>query len=118
MLSQRQDQRPQGGMRKRQFDGPDRGVSKRPTGVPETVFRLLVQTKRVGSLIGKGGSIIKQMREETGARITIADAPQVRSELKDGSFSCDPFPALDKSSDSQCCLHGCQQESTYKMILP
>ena len=76
-MAEMQDQRSFSGPRKRQFDGPDRGQAKRPAGMPETVFRLLVPGKRVGSLIGKGGSIIKQMREETGARITVADAPPV-----------------------------------------
>lgn len=78
-MNQMQDQRSSNGPRKRQFDGPDRGQAKRPAGIPETLFRLLVPGKRVGSLIGKGGSIIKQMREETGARITVADAPPVSS---------------------------------------
>ena len=34
-------------------------------------FRLLVQTSQIGCLIGKGGSIIKQIRSETGATVRV-----------------------------------------------
>ena len=34
-------------------------------------FRLLVQTSQIGCLIGKGGSIIKQIRGETGATVRV-----------------------------------------------
>ncbi|KAF5787874.1 putative K domain-containing protein [Helianthus annuus] len=37
----------------------------------ETVFRILCPASKTGGLIGKGGAIIRQFREETGARIRI-----------------------------------------------
>lgn len=37
-------------------------------------FRVLVKSSRVGSIIGRAGSVIKQLSEETGARIRILDA--------------------------------------------
>eukprot|EP00271_Cylindrocystis_brebissonii_P015824 TRINITY_DN38860_c0_g1_i1.p1 TRINITY_DN38860_c0_g1~~TRINITY_DN38860_c0_g1_i1.p1 ORF type:complete len:571 (+),score=97.62 TRINITY_DN38860_c0_g1_i1:165-1877(+) len=40
----------------------------------ETIYRLLCPQARTGTVIGKGGSVIKVLREETGARIKIADA--------------------------------------------
>lgn len=40
----------------------------------EIVFRILCPESLVGSIIGKGGSIVKNLRQETGARITIQDA--------------------------------------------
>lgn len=40
----------------------------------ELVFRLLCPSDKIGSVIGKGGSIIHSLRKETGARIKIADA--------------------------------------------
>lgn len=40
----------------------------------ETVFRILCPGTKTGSVIGKQGSIIKALRQETGARIKIADA--------------------------------------------
>lgn len=41
----------------------------------EVVFKLLCQVDKVGSLIGKGGSVIRHLQNETGAYIKIADAP-------------------------------------------
>ncbi|XP_043713741.1 KH domain-containing protein HEN4 [Telopea speciosissima] len=40
----------------------------------EIMFRLLCQIDKVGSLIGKGGCIIRALQGETGASIKIADA--------------------------------------------
>lgn len=40
----------------------------------ETVFRMLIHPSRVGAVIGKGGDHVKQMREETGARVKVAMA--------------------------------------------
>eukprot|EP01018_Ginkgo_biloba_P029386 Gb_18830 [translate_table: standard] len=39
----------------------------------ETVFRILCPEAKAGGVIGKGGSIISQMRQETGARITVQE---------------------------------------------
>ncbi|XP_007023731.2 PREDICTED: KH domain-containing protein HEN4 [Theobroma cacao] len=39
----------------------------------EVVFKLLCQVDKVGSLIGKGGSVIRALQCETGASIKIAD---------------------------------------------
>ncbi|KAA8540169.1 hypothetical protein F0562_024267 [Nyssa sinensis] len=40
----------------------------------ETLFRILCPAIRTGGVIGKGGAIIRQVREETGARIRIDDS--------------------------------------------
>ncbi|XP_049395101.1 KH domain-containing protein HEN4-like isoform X2 [Solanum stenotomum] len=40
----------------------------------DTTYCILCQSKKVGSVIGKGGSIIKALREETQAKITVADS--------------------------------------------
>lgn len=40
----------------------------------ETLFRILCPTTKTGGLIGKGGAIIRQVREETGAKIRIDDS--------------------------------------------
>uniref|UniRef100_A0A1D1YD91 KH domain-containing protein At4g18375 n=1 Tax=Anthurium amnicola TaxID=1678845 RepID=A0A1D1YD91_9ARAE len=39
----------------------------------ETVFRILCPADNTGGVIGKGGSIVRQFREETGARIRVED---------------------------------------------
>lgn len=41
----------------------------------ETLFRILCPATRTGSVIGKGGAVVRQITEETGARIRIDDAP-------------------------------------------
>ena len=58
------------------LDRPDNVRSKegRESGENELVFRLLCPSDKIGSVIGKGGSIIHNLRKETGARIKIADA--------------------------------------------
>lgn len=57
---------------------PDNGREKRLASAAEssmeTTFRILCPGSKTGSIIGKGGSIIKQIRDETGARVKIADA--------------------------------------------
>eukprot|EP00192_Tetraselmis_astigmatica_P003922 CAMPEP_0117656212 /NCGR_PEP_ID=MMETSP0804-20121206/4686_1 /TAXON_ID=1074897 /ORGANISM="Tetraselmis astigmatica, Strain CCMP880" /LENGTH=468 /DNA_ID=CAMNT_0005462603 /DNA_START=63 /DNA_END=1470 /DNA_ORIENTATION=- len=42
-------------------------------GNRETVYRLLAPSKYAGYIIGKGGSLIKQIREETGARLKVVE---------------------------------------------
>ncbi|KAF6165733.1 hypothetical protein GIB67_012630 [Kingdonia uniflora] len=43
-------------------------------GDAETVYRLLCPAKKIGSVIGKGGDIIKAIRDETYAKIKVAEA--------------------------------------------
>ncbi|KAI7984809.1 KH domain-containing protein HEN4 [Camellia lanceoleosa] len=50
------------------------GANHRMVIEEEVVFKLLCQVDKVGSLIGKGGSIIRALQNETGATIKIADA--------------------------------------------
>lgn len=40
----------------------------------DTVYRILCQSKKIGSVIGKGGNIVKALREETRAKITVSDS--------------------------------------------
>lgn len=40
----------------------------------DTVYRILCQSKKIGSVIGKGGNIVKALREETQAKITVSDS--------------------------------------------
>lgn len=41
----------------------------------DNVFRLVVPVAKVGSIIGKGGEIIKKICDETGARVKILEGP-------------------------------------------
>lgn len=65
---------PESRKRSREDIGADEEKSKRLATTQEVLFRLLVSANRVGKLIGKQGTHIKQLRDETGARIRIADA--------------------------------------------
>lgn len=40
----------------------------------DIVYRILCQSKKIGSVIGKGGNIVKALREETQAKITVSDS--------------------------------------------
>ncbi|XP_041025352.1 KH domain-containing protein HEN4 isoform X2 [Juglans microcarpa x Juglans regia] len=57
------------------FSGPENtGSGNRMFLEEEVIFKLLCQLEKVGSLIGKGGCIIRALQSETGASIKIADA--------------------------------------------
>lgn len=45
-------------------------------GPDETVFRILCPESKAGGVIGKGGSIVSQIRQETGARVTVQETVQ------------------------------------------
>ncbi|KAI3803284.1 hypothetical protein L1987_31434 [Smallanthus sonchifolius] len=59
------------------INNPFRAPFKLSSG--ETLFRILCPASKTGGLIGKGGAIIRQFREETGAKIRI-DEPIPGSE--------------------------------------
>lgn len=40
----------------------------------ETIYRILCPVKKIGSVLGRGGDIVKAIREETKAKIRVADS--------------------------------------------
>ncbi|KAK9854477.1 hypothetical protein WJX84_002602 [Apatococcus fuscideae] len=48
--------------------------AKRPALEQPLTFRILCPKHKVGSVIGKGGKIVSQIRRDTGARIKIEEA--------------------------------------------
>lgn len=52
------------------YASPD---AKRQNLGVETVYRLLVPARKVGSVIGKGGQIVKNIREETSSKIRVCE---------------------------------------------
>ncbi|KAJ6364856.1 hypothetical protein OIU76_029765 [Salix suchowensis] len=40
----------------------------------DTVYRTLCPSKKTGGVIGKGGKVVKALREETQSKITVADS--------------------------------------------
>jgi len=63
-----------GQKRGREVELGDAPADKKWPGWPgETVFRLIVQVQKVGSIIGRKGELVKKMCEETRARIKILE---------------------------------------------
>ncbi|CAA3003358.1 KH domain-containing At4g18375-like [Olea europaea subsp. europaea] len=63
-----------GALRKGQGHISVREQSPESSHFSETVYRILCQSKKIGSVIGKGGNIVKALREETQAKITVSDS--------------------------------------------
>ena len=62
------------GKRKRHNAFPSHDHSSGTPKVIETLYRILCPVKKIGSVLGKGGEIVSALREETRAKITVADA--------------------------------------------
>ncbi|KAL6641248.1 hypothetical protein ACP70R_019429 [Stipagrostis hirtigluma subsp. patula] len=70
--------------KKRTHSNSDDGKRKRlnsrhdDTSMPsepiETIYRILCPVKKIGSVLGRGGDIVKALREETKAKIRVADS--------------------------------------------
>ena len=61
-----------GGSKRRHRGGDDR--DSHTIDRDDTVFRYLCPVKKIGSVIGRGGDIVKQLRMETRAKIKIGEA--------------------------------------------
>ncbi|KAL8234016.1 hypothetical protein R6Q59_020116 [Mikania micrantha] len=59
------------GRSKRGNYSDDRGINS--IGSDDTVYRYLCPIKKIGSIMGRGGDIVKQLRSETKAKIRIGD---------------------------------------------
>nr|XP_043614771.1 KH domain-containing protein At4g18375-like [Erigeron canadensis] len=59
------------GRNKRRNSNDDRGLNS--IGPNDTVYRYLCPSIKIGSIMGKGGEIVKQMRAETKAKIRIGE---------------------------------------------
>ncbi|KAI7728931.1 hypothetical protein M8C21_015312 [Ambrosia artemisiifolia] len=57
---------------KRRNNSDDRGFNS--IGSEDTVYRYLCPSKKIGSIMGRGGEIVKQLRSETKAKIRIGDS--------------------------------------------
>lgn len=65
----------------------------------DTVYRILCQSRKIGSIIGKGGGIVKALREETQAKITVADSVPGSDERVILVFSPSTKPAGRQNAD-------------------
>ncbi|CAA7393053.1 unnamed protein product [Spirodela intermedia] len=62
-----------GEYRMMEYDESGGLASKRRAAGQDVIFRMIVPSKQIGRVIGKEGCRIRQIREETGATIKIAD---------------------------------------------
>ncbi|XP_042976664.1 KH domain-containing protein HEN4-like isoform X2 [Carya illinoinensis] len=62
-----------GGNKNGKWNNSSREQSSGESHSVDTVYRILCPAIKIGCVIGKGGSIVKALREETRARITVAD---------------------------------------------
>ncbi|MEW5311392.1 MAG: hypothetical protein WDW38_003113 [Sanguina aurantia] len=72
-------------------------VFKRPQLVfdataPIVLLRLVCPQERIGSVIGKGGDVIKMIREETGARVRVEDMASPGAKERIITISSDDMP--------------------------
>ncbi|KAJ9682898.1 hypothetical protein PVL29_018761 [Vitis rotundifolia] len=63
-----------GSNKKGRWNNSSREQSFGNSQVADTVYRILCPSKKIGGVIGKGGGIVKALREETQAKITVADS--------------------------------------------
>lgn len=65
-----------GGSKRRYRGGDDRDSHSHSHAIDrdDTVFRYLCPVRKIGSVIGRGGDIVKQLRMETRAKIKIGEA--------------------------------------------
>ncbi|KAF5961476.1 hypothetical protein HYC85_002685 [Camellia sinensis] len=63
-----------GGAKRGKWSNSSREQSSGNSHTSDTVYRILCHSRKIGSVIGKGGSIVRALREETQARITVADS--------------------------------------------
>lgn len=63
-----------GGNKKGKWNGSSHEQSSGHSNATETVYRILCQSKKIGSVIGKGGRIVKALRDETRSKITVAES--------------------------------------------
>ncbi|KAE8022096.1 hypothetical protein FH972_007929 [Carpinus fangiana] len=63
-----------GGNKKGRWNNLSREQSSGDSQPVDTVYRILCPSRKIGGVIGKGGSIVKALREETQAKITVADS--------------------------------------------
>ncbi|KAL0462045.1 UNVERIFIED_CONTAM: KH domain-containing protein HEN4 [Sesamum latifolium] len=79
----------------------------------DTVYRILCQSKKIGSVIGKGGNIVKSLREETQAKITVSDSVPGSDERVIIIFS-----PSDKQAKRQSGNNGEKSEKGYDVLEP
>ncbi|KAK3012527.1 hypothetical protein RJ639_009100 [Escallonia herrerae] len=66
--------RKKGGFKRGKSNNHSHEQSLGDSSTSETSYRILCHSRKIGSVIGKGGNIVKALREETQAKITVAES--------------------------------------------
>ncbi|XP_076921128.1 KH domain-containing protein At4g18375-like isoform X1 [Bidens hawaiensis] len=100
-----------GGNKRGKFGEQSSEISK----TPETVYRILCQSRKIGSVIGKGGGIVKALREETQAKITVAETVPGSEERVITISSPSNMPAKSNTENNDMELHCAAQDALLKV---
>ncbi|KAJ0753875.1 putative K domain-containing protein [Helianthus annuus] len=86
-----------GGNKRGRFSEQSSSSSK----APETVYKILCQSRKIGSVLGKGGGIVKALREETQAKITVSETVPGSEERVITISSPSSLPVKSNTGDNQ-----------------
>ncbi|KAJ6861287.1 RNA-binding KH domain-containing protein RCF3-like isoform X1 [Populus alba x Populus x berolinensis] len=81
------------------------------SGDGDTVYRILCPSRKIGGVIGKGGNIVKALREETQSKITVADSVQGSDERVIIIYSSSDKPPRKMDGDEGLAAGNGQQEA-------
>jgi poly(rC)-binding protein 2/3/4 len=81
------------------------------SGDGDTVYRILCPSRKIGGVIGKGGNIVKALREETQSKITVADSVQGSDERVIIIYSSSDKPPRKMDCDEGLAAGNGQQEA-------
>ncbi|KAJ6684373.1 KH DOMAIN CONTAINING RNA BINDING PROTEIN [Salix viminalis] len=81
------------------------------SGDGDTVYRILCPSRKIGGVIGKGGNIVKALREETQSKITVADSVQGSDERVIIIYSSSDKPPRKIDGDEDLVARNGQQEA-------
>ncbi|KAG5227158.1 hypothetical protein OIU78_026369 [Salix suchowensis] len=81
------------------------------SGDGDTVYRILCPSRKIGGVIGKGGNIVKALREETQSKITVADSVQGSDERVIIIYSSSDKPPRKIDGDEDLAARNGQQEA-------
>ncbi|GMP28392.1 hypothetical protein CsSME_00003962 [Camellia sinensis var. sinensis] len=89
-----------GGAKRGKWSNSSREQSSGNSHTSDTVYRILCHSRKIGSVIGKGGSIVRALREETQARITVADSVPGSDEREIIIYSPSPATKIHRKHNS------------------
>ena len=111
--------------KRRPYPPPVSSPSFKPSSPSDIVFRILCPSTKTGALIGKGGSVIRQLRELTGAKIYVDDSGGPNSDERlivivansNTAFGAENQQGTTTSSNSNSTAADCDEGSSAQQAL-